>query len=56
MGIYYALLVIITFERLAELVVSQRHATELLRRGGSVMDVLIAGGGRIGPGPGRPRN
>lgn len=32
--IYYILLVIITLERLAELVVSQRHATELLRRGG----------------------
>ncbi len=32
--IYYALLVVITVERLAELVVSQRHATELLRRGG----------------------
>jgi methyltransferase len=31
---YYALLVVITFERLAELVVSQRHAAELLRRGG----------------------
>lgn len=34
MIVYYALLVVITFERLAELVVSQRHATELLRRGG----------------------
>ena len=34
MVIYYALLVVITVERLAELVVSQRHATELLRRGG----------------------
>ena len=34
MAIYYALLVVITFERLAELVVSQRHATDLLRRGG----------------------
>ncbi len=34
MTVYYTLLVIITFERLAELVVSQRHATELLRRGG----------------------
>jgi methyltransferase len=34
MAIYYALLVVITFERLAELVVSQRHAAELLRRGG----------------------
>ena len=32
--IYYALLVVITVERLAELVVSQRHAAELLRRGG----------------------
>jgi methyltransferase len=31
---YYAMLVIIAVERLAELVVSQRHATELLRRGG----------------------
>jgi methyltransferase len=31
---YYTLLVVITFERLAELVVSGRHATELLRRGG----------------------
>jgi methyltransferase len=31
---YYVLLVVITGERLAELVVSQRHATELLRRGG----------------------
>ena len=28
MIVYYALLVVITFERLAELVVSQRHATE----------------------------
>jgi len=34
MNVYYALLVVITFERLAELVVSQRHATGLLRRGG----------------------
>jgi methyltransferase len=34
MGIYYALLVVITVERVAEVVVSQRHATELLRRGG----------------------
>jgi methyltransferase len=34
MVIYYALLTVIIFERLAELVVSQRHATELLRRGG----------------------
>jgi methyltransferase len=32
--VYYTLLVVITFERLAELVVSQRHAAELLRRGG----------------------
>jgi methyltransferase len=32
--VYYALLVVITFERLAELVVSQRHATAILRRGG----------------------
>lgn len=32
--IYYALLVVITVERVAELVVSQRHAAELLRRGG----------------------
>jgi methyltransferase len=31
---YYAMLVVIAVERLAELVVSQRHATELLRRGG----------------------
>ena len=34
MNVYYALLVVIAFERLAELVVSQRHATALLRRGG----------------------
>jgi len=34
MAIYYALLVIIIFERLAELIVSQRHAAALLRRGG----------------------
>ena len=34
MNVYYALLVVIAFERLAELVVSQRHATGLLRRGG----------------------
>ena len=34
MIVYYALLVVIIFERLAELVVSQRHAAELLRRGG----------------------
>ena len=34
MNVYYALLVVITFVRLAELVVSQRHATGLLRRGG----------------------
>jgi methyltransferase len=32
--VYYALLVVITFERLAELVLSQRHAAGLLRRGG----------------------
>jgi methyltransferase len=32
--VYYALLVVITFERLAELVVSQRHATASLSRGG----------------------
>ena len=34
MTVYYALLVVITFERLAELVLSQRHAAGLLRRGG----------------------
>jgi methyltransferase len=34
MMIYYALLVVITGERAAELVVSQRHAAESLRRGG----------------------
>lgn len=34
MIVYYALLVVITVERLAELVVSQRHAAALLRRGG----------------------
>ena len=34
MDIYYALLVVITFERLAELVVSQRHATRSLDRDG----------------------
>lgn len=34
MVIFYALLVIIAVERLAELVVSQRHAAESLRRGG----------------------
>ena len=34
MIVYYALLVVITFERLAELVVSQRHATASLSRGG----------------------
>src|SRR3954454_21925961 len=34
MVVYYALLVVIMGERLAELVVSQRHATESLRRGG----------------------
>jgi methyltransferase len=33
--IYYAVLVVITAERLAELVVSQRHATASLRRGGA---------------------
>lgn len=32
--IYYALLVVITVERVAEFVVSQRRAAELLRRGG----------------------
>jgi methyltransferase len=32
--VYYALLVVIAFERLAELVVSQRHAAQSLRRGG----------------------
>src|SRR5215467_13309726 len=34
MGVYYTLLVVIAFERVAELVVSQRHAAYLLRRGG----------------------
>ena len=34
MIVYYALLVVITFERLAELIVSQRHATASLSRGG----------------------
>ena len=34
MEVYYGLLVVIAFERLAELVVSQRHATASLRRGG----------------------
>lgn len=34
MIVYYALLVVITFERLAELVVSRRHAAGLLGRGG----------------------
>ncbi len=34
MDVYYGLLVVIAFERLAELVVSQRHATASLRRGG----------------------
>ena len=34
MGVYYTLLVVIAFERVAELVVSQRHAADLLRRGG----------------------
>jgi methyltransferase len=33
-GVYYALLGVIAVERLAELVVSQRHAVALLRRGG----------------------
>ena len=33
--VYDALLVLITFERLAELVVSQLHAAGLLRRGGA---------------------
>jgi methyltransferase len=32
--VYYTLLVVITFERLAELVVSQRHAKDSLSRGG----------------------
>jgi methyltransferase len=32
--VYYALLAVIAVERLAELVVSQRHAAESLRRGG----------------------
>lgn len=34
MVIYYALLGVIAIERVAELVVSQQHASELLRRGG----------------------
>jgi methyltransferase len=34
MDIYYALLVVIAFERVAELVVSQRHAAASLRHGG----------------------
>ena len=34
MIVYYALLVVIAFERLAELVVSQRHAAASLRNGG----------------------
>lgn len=34
MGVYYALLAVIAIERLAELAVSQRHATALLSRGG----------------------
>ena len=34
MIVYYALLAVIAVERLAELVVSQRHAAESLRRGG----------------------
>jgi methyltransferase len=33
-GVYYALLGVIAVERLAELMVSQRHAAALLRRGG----------------------
>jgi methyltransferase len=33
-GVYYTLLGVIAVERLAELVVSQRHAAALLRRGG----------------------
>jgi methyltransferase len=34
MDVYYGLLVVIAFERLAELVVSQRHAAASLRHGG----------------------
>ncbi len=34
MIVYYALLLVIAFERLAELVTSHRHAAALLRRGG----------------------
>jgi methyltransferase len=34
MAIYYALLAVVAVERVAELVVSQRHAAALLRRGG----------------------
>ena len=34
MIVYYALVVVIAAERLAELVVSRRHAVESLRRGG----------------------
>jgi methyltransferase len=34
MIVFYVLLVVIAFERVAELVVSQRHATDALRRGG----------------------
>lgn len=34
MGVYYALLVLITFERIAELVVSRRHAAASLATGG----------------------
>jgi methyltransferase len=34
MDVYFALLVVIAFERVAELVVSQRHAAASLRRGG----------------------
>jgi methyltransferase len=35
MDVYYALLVVIAVERLAELVVSQRHAAESMRHGGA---------------------
>ena len=35
MDVYYALLAVIAVERLAELVVSQRHAAQSLRRGGA---------------------
>ena len=34
MGIYYGLLAVIAFERMAELMVSKRHATASLRHGG----------------------